>query len=211
MASSVKGTASKQRIQPVSKTAASVSAVDASAIEASLAVLKRSGLTLQQYLYLQDGDFPSEPSVISLKEFSCWESARSSLTARDSAIASTSHRGKGSGGLILSGRQFPKQSGGLFPQNRSLPFELSMRSPKPPPCSDRAHDYLATIASASTIHHDSRCGGVSPSGHRVPKRSRGLFPLLVLLLSERSKKLGSFHNTPSGNVICPVVGGGVIV
>ena len=35
------------------------------------------------------------------------------------------------------------------------------------------------------------------------------FPIIGLLLYERSKKLGSFHNTPSGNVIFPVVCGGV--
>ena len=49
---------------------------------------------------------------------------------------------------------------------------------------------------------------MSLSGHRVSKRSGGLFPLIGLLLSEHSKKLESFQNTPSGNVICPVVGRG---
>ena len=51
-------------------------------------------------------------------------------------------------------------------------------------------------------------GEVSPSGHQVLKQSGCLFPIIGLLPSERSKNLGSSQNTPSGNDIFPVLGGG---
>ena len=159
-------------------------------------------------LFPQDGYLPFELYVRSPKPPSCSESARDSLTASGSSRANTIHGGNGGGGLSLSGRQVPKRSGGLFPQDGSLPFKLSVTSPNPPSYLDSAHASLTTSASASTSHRDSSGGGVSPSGHRFPKQSGGLFPLIGFLPSERSKKLGGFQNTPSGNVICPVVGGG---
>ena len=107
--------------------------------------------------------------------------------------------------MILSGRRVPERSGGLFPQDVSLPFELSVSSPNPSSCSDSAHASLTKSSSARASNRDSRNGGVIPSGNRVPEQRGGLFPITGLLLSKRSKKLGSFHNTPSGNVICPVV------
>ena len=162
--SSVKGTASKQMIQPVSTIAASVSAVYASTAAAALDGSKHSGLNLRQYLFPQDGALPSEPSMISLKSPSCSESARASLTAI--ASANTSHRGSGCGGVSLRGRKFLEKSGGLIPQDGYLPFDPSMRSPKPPSCLDSARSSLTTrdSAIASTIHRGSGSGGVSLIG-----------------------------------------------
>ena len=65
-----------------------------------------------------------------------------------------------------------------------------------------------TSASANTSHCDISGRGVSPSGHRVPDQSGGLFPLIGLLPSERLKKLGIFQNNPYVNIIFPVVGEG---
>ena len=107
--------------------------------------------------------------------------------------------------MSLSGQGFRERIGGLFPQDGSLPFELSMSSPNPPYFSDSAHASITTSTSASTSRRDIGGRGLSPSGHRVPEQSGGLFHLIGFLTSERSKKLGSFQNTPSGNVICPVV------
>ena len=108
----------------------------------------------------------------------------------------------------MSRRRFPDQSTGLFPQDGSLPFKSSVISPKPSSCSDSAHAYLTTSASASAIHCDSGGRVVIPSGHQVTNKSRYLLPLIVLLQSEILKKLGSFQSNPSSNIICPVVGGG---
>ena len=106
MSSSVKVTASKQRIQPVATTAAEVSEVDVYATAASLAGSKRSVLNLWRDLFPKDGALPSEPSVSSLKAPSRSESARASFTASDSASASAStvHCVGDDGGLSLSGR-----------------------------------------------------------------------------------------------------------
>ena len=102
---SVKGTASKQRIQTVATTAASAPAVDASATAAELAESKRSGLNLRQDLFSQDGSLPSKLFVSSLKAPSCSESARASLTTSntDSASASTSNCCSDGGGVSLGG------------------------------------------------------------------------------------------------------------
>ena len=89
MTSSVKEAPSKHRIQAVATTAAAASAVDASATEEALAGSKRSGLNLWQELFPQDGALPSESSLRSLKAPSCSESARASLTARDTTSSST--------------------------------------------------------------------------------------------------------------------------
>ena len=130
--------------------------------------------------------------VSSPKPPSSLKKTRSSPVASISVSASTSNYGSGGVGVSPSGNRVPEQSGGLFPQDGSLPFESLVRSPKPLSCSDSAHAYLITSASASTSHRYSVGGGLIPSGHRFPERSRGLFPLIGLLLSERLKKLGSF-------------------
>ena len=129
-------------------------------------------------LFPQDGYIPFKPSVRSPKPPSFSESERASLTANDSVSANTSHRGSGGGGVSLIGRRVPNQSKGLLPQDCSVPFDLSMSSPKPPYCSDSAHDSLTTSDSeiTSTSHCDSGGRGVIPSGNRVPKQSGG-FPL----------------------------------
>ena len=149
MTSSVKWTASKQRIQPVATTAAAESAVDASVTAAAVAGSKRPGLNLQCYLFPQDGDLLYELSVRSVKATSCLGSARASLTVRDSASASTSHCGSGGVGVIPSGRRVPKRSGCLIPQDGDLPSETSMRSLKPPSCLESARASLPASASAS--------------------------------------------------------------
>ena len=95
MTYSVKGTAYKQRIQQVLTTSASASAVYTSAIGTALDGSKRLGLNLYW-------DFPSDPSVSSLKAPSFSESARASLTASakssTSASARTNTSNCGSGG-----------------------------------------------------------------------------------------------------------------
>ena len=124
----------------------------------------------------QDVSLPFDPSVRSLKPPSFLDGARASLTSRDSASASTSNCGSGGGGLSLRERRVPKRRGGLIHQDRSIPFEMSVRSPKPPSCLDIARASLTTITRArtSTSHCGSGGGEVSPSGHQVPKKSGGL-------------------------------------
>ena len=99
----------------------------------------------------------------------------------------------------------PIEAGNLFSQDGSLNFDSSVSSLKPLSCSDSAHASLTTSASDITSHCDSGSGGVIPSAHWLPERSRGLPPLFGLLLSKRSKELEIFQNIPSGNVIFPVV------
>ena len=115
MKSSVKATASKQRIQQVATTAVAASEVDASVTVAALTGPECLGLNIQRDLFPQDGALPSDPSVISLKVPYCSESARASLTA--SASDSASYRGSGGGRVSLSGHQFHEQSRGLIPHN----------------------------------------------------------------------------------------------
>ena len=102
----------------------------------------------------QDGYLLFEPSVSSPKPLSCLESTRASLTVRDGANASTSYLGSDGGGLSPSGNQVTEKSGGLFPQYGYLPFESSVRSPKPPSCLDSARSSLAASnsARANTSH-----------------------------------------------------------
>ena len=129
----------------------------------------------------QDGSLPFESSVRSPKPPSCLESTRASLAASDSASANTIHHGSGDGGLSMSQRGVPERIGGLFPQDGYLTFESFMRSPKPSSFLDISHEYLTTSARTITIHCDRVGGGVIPTGHRVPERSGGLFPLIGLL------------------------------
>ena len=129
----------------------------------------------------QDGSLPFESSVISPKPHYFSDRARASLTASDSASANTIHHGSGDGGLSMSQRGVPERSGGLFPQDGYLTFESFMRSPKPSSFLDISHEYLTTSARTITIHCDRVGGGVIPTGHRVPERSGGLFPLIGLL------------------------------
>ena len=114
----------------------------------------------------------------SLKGPSCLERARASVTSSASASASTRHHGSDCGGVGLSRRGAPERSGGLIPQDGSLPFDPPMRSPKPPSCFDSARASLAASNSAivSASHFGRISGGVSLSGRRVPGRSGGLIP-----------------------------------
>ena len=131
----------------------------------------------------QDGSTPFKPSVRYPKPPYCLESARAFPTASNSASASTSHCCSGVGGLIPSGHQVPDQSGGLFPQDRSLHFEPSVRSPKPPSCLESARASLtaSNSASANTSDGGRGGGGVSLSRQRFPDQSRGLLPQYLSL------------------------------
>ena len=177
MTSSVKGTASKHRIQPVATTDAAASALYVFTTAAALDGSKRSVLNLRRYLFPRDRALPYKPYVSSLKVPSCSGSARAYPTVSDSASASartnTSHCGSGAGGVSLSERQIPDLSGGLIPQDGSLPFYPSMRPPKSPSCLDSARASLTArdSASASTRHCGSCGGGLIPSGHQVPEQS----------------------------------------
>ena len=104
------------------------------------------------------------------------ESARASLAASDSA--STIHSGIVGVGLSPSGHRFPEQSGGLFPQDGSLPFDLSVIYLKTPSCLESARASLTASdsARANTGHGGSVGGGVSLNGRRVPEQSWGLLP-----------------------------------
>ena len=155
--------------------------------------------------------FSVKGMVSSPKPPSSLEKTRASLAASDSARATNSHCGSGGVGVSPSRNLVPERSRGLFSQDGSLPFDSSVSSPNPPSCSDSDHASLTTSDSASTSRRDIFGGGVSPSGKLFPERSGGLFSLIGLLTSEWSKKLGSFQNTLSGNVIFPVVGGRVIL
>ena len=185
MTSIVKETASKQRIQPIATTAAAASEVDVYMTAAALSGLKCLGLNLWWYLFPRYVDLLYDPSVMSLNKPSFLESARASLTTSNIVIASTIHCGSGFREVILSGQGLPERSGGFIPQDGSLPFKSSVRSPKPTSCSDSAHSSFTKITSASSSHRAIGGGGVIPSGNWVPKRSGGLFPLIGLLPSER--------------------------
>ena len=79
---------------------------------------KRSG-----GLIPQDGSLSFEPYVRSLKEPSCLNNARASITTSDIASASTSHCASGSGEVSMSGQGVPKRSGCLISQDGSLHFK----------------------------------------------------------------------------------------
>ena len=136
----------------------------------------------------QGGSLTFDPTLIYPNPPSCLERKRASLSARDSARASTIHCGSGSGGVSLRGRWVPKRRGGLIPQDGSLPFYPSVSSPKPPYCLESARSSLtsSTSSSASTSHGCSGGGGVSPSGHQFPEQSGGLFPQYGSLIFEPS-------------------------
>ena len=123
-------------------------------------------------LFPQYGALPSKPSVNSFKAPSCSYSARASLTSNDSASASISHCGSGGGGVSPIGQVLPRQSGGLIPQDGYIPFNLYVRSPKPPSCLESTIASLTdkNSASASTSHHGS--GGVGVSTIRQQVRER---------------------------------------
>ena len=173
MISSVKGTASKQRIKAVATISVAESAVYASATASSLDGSKCSGLNLQRDLFPQDGALPSESFMSSLKAPSCSESARSSLTASNSARddANTIYLGSGGGVVSLIRQQVPKRSGGLIPQDGSLPFNPSVRSPNPPSSLDSARASITArdSASNSTSHCGRRGGGVIMIGQKIAK------------------------------------------
>ena len=78
----------------------------------------------------------------------------------------------------MSGQQVLERSGGLIPQDGSLPFDPSVISPKPPSCLDGARASLTArdSASTSTIRRGSGGGRVSLRGRQVPKRRGCLIP-----------------------------------
>ena len=125
----------------------------------------------------QGGYLPFELYMSSPNPPSCLESARASLTARNIPSASTSHHISGGGELSPSGHQVLDQSGGLFPQDGSLLFEPSVKSPKSPYFSEstRASLTASNTARSNNSHGGSGGGGVSLSGQRVHERSGGLF------------------------------------
>ena len=135
-------------------------------------VPKRSG-----GLITHDGSITFDPSMRSPNTPYWLESARASITTRYSASSITSSCGSSSGGVSTSRHLLPERSGGLFPQDGSLPLELSVIYPKTPSCSEisRASLTASNSASANNSHRESGGRGASMSGRGVPERSGGLF------------------------------------
>ena len=116
---------------------------------------------------------PKPPSIL--------EKIRTSLAASDSASASTSYCGSGGAGVSPSGNRVPERSKGFFPQDGSLPFDLSVRSPNPPSCSESARASLTASNSSNTSHCGSGGREVILIRQEFPERSGGSFPQDVSL------------------------------